>query len=383
MNNQRIENITYITGFEDDNKEGKSKEYSSRNSPNQNSNNNCKTLDYSNSKKSKKVISIVFPTIQIDTKIKNSIFPPSSSQKYMKLHKNSNKDEKIYKSHKNMMNPSSKLKNYSRFDKKNFFKNENDSKDNINYNNINYCLTSDEKKSMPNIKKIECNLNLDNSFNNNNILYNNNNIPSSSSKTHIVKRKLYNKLKNDFEFDKFFKKELQMEKKAKLFPYFLDRLSPRIFQKKNANKKNNETSNENNPGYKYSTIFYKNKVIPYIEALDVKKLSYILPPIILGSRFNVQDKSSDITEKEKFYNEIEKLEKGRKKGISENKKLSKKGILQMMKAKKLLQYKFLIHKTQKTISNTKGKINKDYNQLKISLNQFDDWNDGENDNIIF
>ena len=112
-------------------------------------------------------------------------------------------------------------------------------------------------------------------------------------------------------------------------------------------------------------------------------MSNILPPIILGSRFNVQDKSSDITEKEKFYNEIEKLEKGRKKGISENKKLSKKEILQMMKTKKLLQYKFLIHKTQKTISNTKGKINKDYNQLKISLNQFDDWNDGENDNVIF
>ena len=138
MNNQRIENIVYITGFEDDNKEGKSKEYSSRNSPNQNSNTNCKTLDYSNSKKSKKVISIVFPTIQIDTKIKNSKFSSSSSQKYMKLYKNSNKDEKIYKSHKNMMNPISKIKNYSKFDKRNIFKN--DSRDNINYNNINYYI---------------------------------------------------------------------------------------------------------------------------------------------------------------------------------------------------------------------------------------------------
>ena len=305
----------------------------------------------------------------------------------MKLYKNSNKDEKIYKSHKNMMNPISKSKNYSKFDKRNIFKNENDSKDNINYNNINYCLTTDEKKNMPNIKKNECNSNLDNSFNNNNILYNNNNknnnIPYSSSRTHLVKQKLYNKLKNDFVLDKFFKKELQMEEKAKLFPYFLKRLSPKLLSKKNTNKKNNETSNENNPEYKYSTIFYKNKVIPYIEALDVKKLSNILPPIILGSRFNVQDKSSDITEKEKFYNEIEKLEKGRKKGISEKKKLSKKGIFQMMKTKKLLKYKFLINKTQKTISNTKGKINKDYNQLKISLNQFDDWKDGENDNVIF
>ena len=383
MDNQRIENIAYITGFEDDNKEGKSKEYSSRNSPNQNSNTNCKTLDYSNSKKSKKVISIVFPTIQIDTKIKNSKFSSSSSQKYMKLYKNSNKDEKIYKSHKNMMNPISKIKNYSKFDKRNIFKN--DSRDNINYNNINYCLTTDEKKNMKKKKKNEYNLNLDNSLNNNNILYNNNNnnTPSSSSKTHLVKQKLFNKLKNDLVLDKFFKKELQMEEKAKLFPYFLKRLSPKLLPKKNTNEKNNETSNENNRGYKYSTIIYKNKVIPYIEALDVKKLSNILPPIILGSRFNVQDKSSDITEKEKFYNEIEKLEKGRKKGISENKKLSKKGILQMMKAKKLLKYKFLINKTQKTISNTKGKINKDYNQLKISLNQFDDWKDGENDNAIF
>ena len=55
----------------------------------------------------------------------------------------------------------------------------------------------------------------------------------------------------------------------------------------------------------------------------------------------------------------------------------------MMKAKKLLKYKFLINKTQKTISTTKGKINKDYNKLKISLNQFDDWNYGENDNDHF
>ena len=388
MNNQRIENLEYITGLEEENKEGKCKQYSSRNSP-KNNNGNSKTIDYSDSKKNKKVISIVFPTIQTDTKMKNSkLF--SSSQKYMKLNKNENKNEQIYKSHKNMLIPNSKFKYYSKintFDKKNNINNnnnENDSKD----NNINhYCMTCDEKKNMPNINKIECSLNFDNSKNNNklnnNNIYKNYNTPSSASKNQISKQKLYNQLHSSFVFDKFLKKELKMEERIKLFPYFLERLSPRLLHKKNTNKKNNDNTNDKNSEYRYSTIIYNNKVIPYIEALDVKKLSNILPPIIIGSRFNVQEKSSDITEKEKYYNEIGKLGKERKKGISENKKISKKGILQMMKAKKLLKYKFLINKTQKTISSTKGKINKDYNKLKISLNQFDDWNYGENDNDHF
>lgn len=371
MNNQKPENTTYITGVEDENKDGTNNEHSSKNSSN-NNNKILKTIDNSDSKISENIISIVFPTINTHTNNKISKLL-SSSHKYLKLKKESNKNEQIYKSTKNISVAISKFRNQS---KKILLHNNNENDSKNNNTNNNHCITSDVNKNKPTINQIECNLNLDNL---NLKLDKRIKSPSSSpSKNYIFKQKFYNK-EQEILFDKFFKND-----KMKLSSYFLQRLSPRLLRRKNT--KNNNTINQNEKSHenKYSTIIFKNQAIPYIERIDVRKLSSILPPIILGSRYNLHEKSSDIIEKEKFYQELDKIEKERKKVINENnKKISKKEMLQMIKDKKLLKYKFLIHKTQNTISKTKRKINKDYNKLKISLNQFDDWNDPENNDNLY
>lgn len=372
MNNQKPENTTYITGVEDENKDGSCNEYCSKKLSN-NNNKILKAIDNSDSKVNENIISIVFPTIKTHTNKKLSKLL-SSSHKFLKLKKEQNKNEQIYKSTKNISVAISKFRNHS---KKILFHNNNENDSKSNNTNNNHCITSDVNKNKPTINQIECNLNLDNL---NLKLDKRIKSPSSSpSKNYIFKQKLYNKEQETLLFDKFFKND-----KIKLSSYFLKRFSPRLLRRKNT--KNNNTINQNEESHenKYSTIIFKNQAIPYIEQIDVSKLSSILPPIILGSRYNLHEKSSDIIEKEKFYNELEKIDKEKKKVINENnKKISKKEMLQMIKDKKLLKYKFLIHKTQNTISKTKRKINKDYNKLKISLNQFDDWNDPENNDNLY
>ena len=57
-------------------------------------------------------------------------------------------------------------------------------------------------------------------------------------------------------------------------------------------------------------------------------------------------------------------------------------MLKIIKNKKLIKCKNLIYKTKNNITETKDKIEKYYNKLKISLNQFDNWNNPENvDNL--
>jgi len=66
----------------------------------------------------------------------------------------------------------------------------------------------------------------------------------------------------------------------------------------------------------------------------------------------------------------------------ENLLLTKKEIFESMKSEKLNKCHRLIEKTTKNIHKTKNKIFTVYNNLKISLNEYDDWNSPKNvDNL--
>ena len=169
----------------------------------------------------------------------------------------------------------------------------------------------------------------------------------------------------------------------------MERYSPRLLRKRNTKKNflkyNNYNGNINNTNdeYKIKNGIFKNQTIPYLDKIDVRKNSSNLPPIILGSLYNLPNKSEESIKKEKFYIEVEKLERENRKGKSKpNKKITKKEMLKIIKNKKLIKCKNLIYKTKNNITETKDKIEKYYNKLKISLNQFDNWNNPENvDNL--
>ena len=396
MNNQNKENLTYITGVEELDEEEKSNINSSTNSPIKNKKRNYKSIEHSETKTNRKIISIVFPIIK-PTKNKD-IF--SVSQKYMKTNsRETNVNDICYKSQKNISVSISNLKNkptkiiYDNNNNKNNNSFESDSKNNSIINS-NYCMTSLNVPNKLSINRIECNLNLDkdnrnkklyNKFNNNNMLFN-----SPSSKTQILKQRLFNKEHGESIFNQFLKKELRMEDKIRLFPLFLERYSPRLLRKKNTKKRTkkvnfNENKNDNNNDeYKIRIGIFKNQTIPYLEKIDSRQLSthFNLPPLKFGSKFGIQERTEDSIKKEKYYNEIEKFEKERKKGKSEKKKMTKKELLKIFKNKKLLNCRNLIDKTKINITDTKNKIDKIYNKLKLSLNEYDDWNSPKNaDNL--
>ena len=392
MINQSKENETYITGVEEKNEEEKSIQYSTKNSPNKYIKRNYKPIEHSDSKKNENIISIVFPSIKPHNtnKISNLLI---SSEKYIKI-KQDVDEEKNSKSQKNISvsisNMRNKAKNlyYDNSTYKNSNSIQNDSKNNISMNN-DYCMTSVKETKKPYISQIECSLNIEN--NNNKKLYNRYNIlfNSPSSKTQILKQKLFNKEQGANLLNKFLKKELKMEEKNGLFPIFLERYSPRLLRKRNTKKNvlkyNNYNGNINNTNdeYKIKNGIFKNQTIPYLDKIDVRKNSSNLPPIILGSLYNLPNKSEESIKKEKFYIEVEKLERENRKGKSKpNKKITKKEMLKIIKNKKLIKCKNLIYKTKNNITETKDKIEKYYNKLKISLNQFDNWNNPENvDNL--
>lgn len=393
MINQSKENETYITGVEEKNEEEKSIQYSTKNSPNKYIKRNYKPIEHSDSKKNENIISIVFPSIKPHNtnKISNLLI---SSEKYIKI-KQDVDEEKNSKSQKNISvaisNMRNKAKNlyYDNSTYKNSNSIQNDSKNNISMNN-DYCMTSVKETKKPYISQIECSLNIENN-NNNKKLYNRYNIlfNSPSSKTQILKQKLFNKEQGANLLNKFLKKELKMEEKNGLFPIFLERYSPRLLRKRNTKKNflkyNNYNGNINNTNdeYKIKNGIFKNQTIPYLDKIDVRKNSSNLPPIILGSLYNLPNKSEESIKKEKFYIEVEKLERENRKGKSKpNKKITKKEMLKIIKNKKLIKCKNLIYKTKNNITETKDKIEKYYNKLKISLNQFDNWNNPENvDNL--
>lgn len=390
MIKQKKDNETYITGVNEKEEEEKSVVNSSKNSPYKNYKRNSEMIR-SEQKKRKNIISIVFPTIRPDNKNKISELL-SSSHKYLKTKKPINNNDQNYRSQKSISISIPNLKN-----KSNYFDNDNinnnisiinDSKNNSTINN-NYCITGVNDQNKPLINQIECNLNIDNNYKNLNNKsshkYNNLLCSSKISKTQILKQKLFNKKNGEHIFNQFLKKELKLEERLKLFPTFLERYSPKLLKRKNIKNKSihNNKKHDKHDEYAIRTVIFKNQTIPYVEKIDVRTISTILPPIVIGSQFNLPDKSEESIKKEIFYNEIEKFEKEIKKGKSvKNKKASKNEILKMIKNRKMANCAKLINNTKKNIIVSKNKINNVYNKLKGSLNEYDNWNSPENlDNL--
>ena len=393
MINQKKENGTYITGVIEKNEEEKKLNFSPKNSPCKSSKKFSHTIEHSEPKRNKKIISIVFPIVRPHPKEK---FPDliSSSQKYIKQKQENNIiNGEIIKSQKNISEEISKLRNKQ---KNLFFENtinkntfDSESKNNSSLNK-NYCITSLNNQNKLYINQIECNLDFDTSLQKENIKQNNKYknmfYNSLSSNTQRNKTNLLNKENGVPKINKFLKKELILEEKIRLVPYFMKRFSPILLRKNNMKFKkeiNNNNRNNNNDKYKIRNAIFKNQTIPYVERIDVRKKSLIFPPIALGSQYNLPDKSDDYIKREKFYNEIKRIEEERKKRKSQNKTYTKKEMLELIKHKKLINCKYLIYKTRTNISETKNKINKFYNKLKTSLNQFDDWNSPENNDNLY
>ena len=395
MENSKKDDITYLTGITNKNKNEATKEQVFQiNSPNKKIKANSRTIEHFEPKSAKKIISIKFPMIY-PHKRKNNPEYFSPTQKKSIINQEENKNDLIYKPQKNNISITiSKLKNSSRRlyynDKKNNSKDNDSLNSSININNLsisnNYCITSVKEKSKPNIKQKK--LEDKNYFtkNNskkkyNNILYN-----ESSSKTKLLKRKLINKENTpEFNMEKFLQKELELEKrKDKLHPSLIEKFSSRLFLKKNMNNNINDKCNENDDEYKIHTVTFNNQTIPYVEKIDMREMTLNLPKIVIGSRSGLKDDSIGSPKKDKFKKEIEKKEDEKNKGeaFRSEQKFNKKEILELMKSKKLIKCNRLIEKTTKSIHKTKNRIFKVYNNLKISLNEYDDWNSPKNiDNL--
>jgi len=390
MNNQKLENLSYITEVKGKNTDIKNIEYTPKKSPDKKKvNMNSQTIQYSEPRRTKNIISIVFPVIKPQPRSRiMDLF--SYSQKYLNSKEEANKNEQTYNKIKNISVSIPKLNKQlvnfnSAKNNRIIDSSDNDSKNNSINNShsnskvSNYYTTTNNKKDLTSINHVECNLNLSNLKNKSN-----NNRFNNSTKIQILKQKIFNQEQGAFSFAEFLKKELKMEEKIKLYPSFLQRYSPRLLRRKNnkiLNYRNNNTI-INTDDYKIRTSNFKNQTIPYLDKIDVRKISSILPPIVLGSKYNLPEKTEEDIKKENFYKEIARIERERKKGKTEDKKISKKDMLKILQKRKLINCKEHIYRTRKNKHDTKIKIDIFYNKLKKSLNQFDDWNDPENvDNL--
>jgi len=390
MNNQKLENLSYITEVKGKNTDIKNIEYTPKKSPDKKKvNMNSQTIQYSEPRRTKNIISIVFPVIKPQPRSRiMDLF--SYSQKYLNSKEETNKNEQTYNKIKNISVSIPKLNKQlvnfnSAKNNRIIDSSDNDSKNNSINNShsnskvSNYYTTTNNKKDLTSINHVECNLNLSNLKNKSN-----NNRFNNSTKIQILKQKIFNQEQGAFSFAEFLKKELKMEEKIKLYPSFLQRYSPRLLRRKNnkiLNYRNNNTI-INTDDYKIRTSNFKNQTIPYLDKIDVRKISSILPPIVLGSKYNLPEKTEEDIKKENFYKEIARIERERKKGKTEDKKISKKDMLKILQKRKLINCKEHIYRTRKNKHDTKIKIDIFYNKLKKSLNQFDDWNDPENvDNL--
>jgi len=390
MENSKKDDITYLTGVINKNKNETTKEQVFQiNSPIKKNKENSRTIENYEPKSARKIISIKFPVIYPHNR-KNNPEYFSPEQKKSKMDQEVNKNEQIYKPRKNnILFTISKLKNssrrlyYSKDKKDNSI--DNDSKNSsININNLsisnNYCITSIKEKSKINNKqkKLEDKNYFikNNSKKKYNLLYN-----DSSSKTKLLKQKLINKENTpESNMEKFLQKELELEKrKDRLHPSLIEKLSDRLFLKKNMNNNINGKCKENDEEYKIQTVTFNNQIIPYVEKIDMREMTLNLPKIVLGSKSGFKDESIESPKKDILNKEIEK-KKG--KSFRKDQKLTKKEILELMKSKKLIKCNRLIEKTTQSIHKTKNRIFKVYNNLKISLNEYDDWNSPKNvDNL--
>ena len=236
------------------------------------------------------------------------------------------------------------------------------------------------------INNIEFNLNKENRIKSRSIHILGN---SSSSRSQKIKSNFVNKKKVLSIIDNFKKKEKQLEEsKKQLYTYSLNQFSARLLRKKgkkeNTKRKIVNPSNNGEEEYKIQTMIFKNKKIPYIDKIDIRKISTNLPPIVIGSRYFIPEKSEEVIKREEFneaINQIIEKSKKIKQRIKIN--LTKKEILNKVRQRNIQLCNKRIHKTEEDVHYAKNKIIKDCDSLKLSLNQFDNWNSPENIDNLF
>ena len=419
MDEEIPENLAYITEIKSKKNEVKKIENTPKKQiKKKNTSTKCQTIQLSEPRKNKNIISIVFPTIKPRFKRKNiNLF---TSHKYMNIKEETNKEDQFFNKIKRKM---SKIysknisKPYKYYSEKKIRNNDinNNYKNRSFINQRNYCLTSinEEYISEPEQNRVGYNLSLSNSkiklnnkinnrfnikFNdkNNNKFNNkfNKRFNNNSSKINIIRKRILNREQGLYSNDKFLQKELLLEQRIKLFPTFLQRYSPRLLRRKNNYNSNNKYNFNNNNRNKINTIknnknpyeirttHFNNQTIPYLERIDVRDMSTFLPPIVLGSKYNLPEKTEDDIKRENYYKEMEKFERERNKNKNKKMKMTKKEILLLMQKQKLMKCGYRIFTTKKDIYNASIKMNRYFNKLKTSLNEFDDWNSPENiDNL--
>ena len=378
MSNQKMDGTTYITGVEKN--DGEIKNYnSSKDSPSINDKKNSKTIEHSENK----IISIVFPIVKSNYRnYRNNL--PNLFQNYPKNIKNEvSKNGHINKSYKNISVAISHIRNRRKKLYHNYYINdslENESKNdstNNKSNNGGYIISNskDKDKHEYNNKIISNNINLKNKDYNNNIMKKIFKDPfenSSSLNSKLLKEKLFGKEKPGLSL---------VENKPEFRPSLIEKYYKRLFYNKTLDNNNENIGiNRNGVGddeYKIHTMTFHNQKIKYVTKIDNRNEDLCLPPIVIGSKFNSQNKSIESNDFKNILEENYDLEKNKNEP-----KLTKKEVLNLIKGRKLIKCKKQILKATKNINKTSDKIRNIFNRLRISLNEYDDWNDPKNiDNL--
>ena len=214
-------------------------------------------------------------------------------------------------------------------------------------------------------------------------------INSYSSRSQKLKSISGNKKKFKTILDEFFKRENILESsKKQLYVYSLKQFSPRLLRKKDKNenmKKDIYTCRNNNDNkYKIQNMIFKNKLIPFVDKIDIRKITTQLPPLVLGCRYIIPKKSEEIIKRQEFNEAVDKIIKeSKRKKQKKQLNLTKKDILKRVRNRNLQFCRNRIHETEEDVFIKRNKIITDYNTLKLSLNQFDNWNSPENVDNLF
>ena len=371
-----------------------------------------KTIQNSPSMHNKKLKSLIFPSIKPHPKNIISIFFDSGHRRKNKIqkknlfqftNKNNDKIDKIIskiKNHKNNNNNNNKYLNI-KFNSNNI----NEITKKQRYNTINNSYT---KKKNNEINKLH-NVNSARSLKKlyiNNIEFNH--VIQKSRSNNIIRKKSFNNIDNSYSnkslkinsslrrnkrmlsnIESFLKKEKLLEgSKKQLYTYSLKQFSPRLLRRKckNENNKKNINIYRNNrvEKGKFKTIIFKNKEIPYTDKIDLTKISTYLPPIVIGSRYSIPGKSVEEVKRQEFNEALNKMINEQNKIKYKNKlNLTKKEILKKMRNRNLQFCNIRINKTEKDVYSTKNSIINNYNILKLSLDEFDNWNSPENIDNLF
>ena len=379
MSNQKMDGTTYITGVEKN--DGEIKKYnSSKDSPSINDKKNSKTIEHSDNK----IISIVFPIVKSNYRNHRNNLQNLFKNYPKKIKNEVSKNGQINKSYKNISVAISQMRNRRQKLYHNYYINdslENESKNesmNNKSNNGDYTISNsmDKDKHESKNKIITNNINLKNKdYNNNNLnkrfknLFKN----GSSLNSKLLKEKLFGKEKPGVSM---------AENKPKFRPSLIEKYSKRLFYNKTLDNNNNQNTEINRNGvvddeYKIHTMTFHNKKINYVTKIDNRNVDLCLPPIVIGSKFNSQNRSIERINMKANLEENDKLDKNKN-----EQKLTKKEILNMIKGRKLIKCNRQIVKATRNINKTSDKIRNIFNKLRISLNEYDDWNDPKNiDNL--